>query len=296
VTTSEGSGLRQRTVCLFLAATIAIAVIEPLGARASGVVDWQLVRVRAGAAGAHVEVRLNGTAHMNGDDASLLGTGVGGTAIRNPLIFVSPLTIPPADGTITTTQPAGGLDTRLSTLSPHDFGLTVTTRDTLEPSGSVDLLVFITHGSLQVDASLVVEDGRATWEERSGSGSSDVPFAAPSDGGVAAHADFIDTGLSTPGAAVSEGAAGGFIPGTCEGVCTGAWIAPDEQRGSWTTAGFNALIEGSQLAVGLPLRFTFAGPAGNWSWTAGGVFTQPGAMAAWAPIGDDWTAFRPSGS
>jgi len=128
-------------------------------------------------------------------------------------------------------------------------------------------------GSRRIDAAGETANGTALATGEVAPPGSPVPASI----GLAA-------GASTTTVTVPAGAVGALSSGCLVGECVESWLAPD---GRTRTLHHEALVvEG--FTDGTP--FGFAGPAGSWQFAWSGVSRET-AVAAYAPIGDDWTRF-----
>ncbi|MDP9072793.1 MAG: hypothetical protein M3N98_01240 [Actinomycetota bacterium] len=253
--------------------------------------DWLVIKVTAGPHGAsHITGLVDYGGRLAGDGGVI---GEGFAASGSPFRDVFAFSFGGARKSIATTRQAGGAD---FTVVPAGPGGTIkggsnVTLDQLGPGGAAVILEFLPYGAVTECSVLAhVATGTIGISITTGTGSSLLRPADPADGGVAAEALVVAAGSATHSVTSPTGLVGA---GMFECNCSESWASPDGRSGSFQETS----TPSGGSAVG---NFIFAGPPGPWSWTwsgeagGGSSFGTPGEphLAAWAPIGNDWTYFK----
>jgi hypothetical protein len=280
-------------------ATLCIAAVAALPAlsKAAGD-DWILIKATAGEGGTSqgISIGIHGTGLTTGADELILGYGIG-----TPDFSFLNLANMGKDGIHADTSADLGAQhvevTPPDAAGEFELGVGIGTGATLAEGESIGIVIWVTGATITgLDlASVTAGSGTFSTTTSSGSGSRALAVADPSRNGPAVSAGSLGAGVASVDETTASGLVGA-VEWLCE-VCMGSWTAPDGRTGSWTANGNNLVAAGSWGAGG---PVSFSGPDGAWNWSWTGVTTangitlaQPGApvIAAYAPIGDDWTLF-----
>ncbi|MFN2613420.1 MAG: hypothetical protein ABR552_01200 [Actinomycetota bacterium] len=282
----------MRARLLLLVVLSSLMVAGPV-ARADAPPDWALLTITAGASEAHVCAKWIVTQIPSPDgSAPVFGWGFGHTGFGTEILVRT-------DGygptSISTTKSLGGVSFQVTTEGDPGSHIDqfVLVCGNLAPGERAAGVVFGTGLTIGVAPQPVFEfgDGTFTYDVETGTGSRAVLIAQPDDDGVGASVGSAAFGSSTPRQTADVGIVGAIDTyRTCLGMCRMGWASPDGDM--------RALSVVSTPAYSSRVDGTFAGPAGEWSWWWTGAtpgYDAHGApvLAAYAPIGDEWTLFRP---
>jgi hypothetical protein len=210
--------------------------------------------------------------------------GMGGADFGGVAVFTELNTRAPVE--LTTSSRAGGVHFEAPNPSPSlpytsSFAGGV---PSLGPGQAYYLLLFETNVSMHLDRVAHSRGLRVT--ATMGSGARAIEFAAPDDGGIAAAA-------GPAGIAVNASHRVRTGAGIVGGLASAPFLV--DQPPLWVSWHGPGGARGSDFCD-LGCDGKFAGPAGRWTWQWTGLDeddTQPPAIAAYAPIGPAWKAFRP---
>jgi hypothetical protein len=283
--------VRRAILMATLALGLAAATVSPLAAQLQR--DWMLIKY-TNTGGDWISIHVTG--HATGTGPVILGYGLAqpekGFAWVLPFrIGWGPTTVSlSANGTRRTVQilaaPSGAFDSSIA-IAPYD--------------GPTAVLVFVANGIIDT----ISDDAPPGAVRLQGTGSRALEVGAVTSGaGVTAGAAAVAVGTAT--AHSVAGVVGGIEPVSCA-ACVGSWRSPSGLTRTWAQAHtyLGVLFLSDVAGIG---PFTFAGPAGTWTWRwvgLGLIHARYGAfqtleeggpevvrggpvVAAWAPVGQDW--------
>ncbi|MBI4729406.1 MAG: hypothetical protein HY775_07885 [Acidobacteria bacterium] len=175
---------------------------------------------------------------------------------------------------VATTRDAGGYEVSVRPTTGYaghpfqwDFG------GELGSGEALAALLFVGGGAVaELVPSVVVHRGSVTLSRTEGNGTTILGLMDPDIGGVGVQALDFAVGSGEVSRSVGAGLVGVSVCTPRDKLCSAGWESPDGRSGS----------------------YAFAGPPGTWIWRWSGVGNPN--LAAWAPIGNDWTLFAGASS
>lgn len=264
--------------------------------------NWVLARVVTGPTGANgISIELAGSATLTGTGPAVFGHGLALRGFGAHLLSVWNVG---GDGlSVTTSRDLGGYDVQVSppTGDGYTFEYSAWLNLRFEPAETIVLVVFAPNATLgDLSAAATAASGEITFTSFSGTGATAIPLVDPERDGMGAQAGPAGAAVATEySASPAAGIVGAIVTRECEGPCTAQWEGPGVS-GGWTGVGAHALFGGiANPTFEWP---SFVGPAGEWTWRWTGAMLADDAapiwlfgspvIAAWAPIGEDWTRFE----
>jgi len=275
------------------------AVLFVLAAGAFGVgpasavadMDWFQVKVVAGPQGADFDIDTFFTAFSGGDGPLVSGFGYSRQGWGGAIV----VDMGGGKSSLTTTRDYGGLHVNAVRTGSRVDSSAFISFPSMPPGESASLLMFAPN----------VADFRAFRSVRFHNGSGDVQVTSGSGSAVVEPVTSDSTGRALELASVAAGdavhtteqstAIVGAMVADCV-KCDGGWTSPDGRTRDFSNISVPVVLHGAGGAA------SFAGPPGTWQWRWSGVRAvqndaddpnAPPALAAFAPIGDDWVLYKP---
>jgi hypothetical protein len=259
--------------------------------------DWVVATFTLTKPTANLSIRVDADVIRSGDGPTALGLGIADDLHTNPYVWALDM-----GGDIYATVNTYG-DIGERNLEVSERPVTGTSAGAsmgfgyggfdFQPGDSFSILVFTAGGTLTAPtARLIADDEVLNGSIETGTGSRMVRIPGTTTAGAVVAIDRFSAGSVTRSTAPAQGIVGAMavegFGGSCEaGACVWRAKSPDGTR--FDQVGFNA---GVAYSGSTPI----AGPAGTWTWSfAGGLAASP-MLAAYAPIGDNWTRFAQPGS
>jgi len=172
----------------------------------------------------------------------------------------------------------------------------------------IALMVFVVNGVIENTEFNPTSNGAPlTTSVRWGTDAAAVKVSEPTSG-IGVEAAAVGTGAGIYSRTVTAGLAGAIEGMSCQ-ACVGAWTPPGGKAHAWVSLRLPAcLYYICPYPTTYGIGVEFAGPAGLWKWTAAAlsasdhgavlvdgprVLLAEPVLAAYAPIGSDWTLFAP---
>lgn len=247
-------------------ATALVVLLVAPGALAAAAPDWMLATLVLPRDSRDPVVRVDGAGGRVADEPLVLGVGIAAPGS-------SRVTVTERVGDAVVASSVGDVWVRLVAPNTGAAGHGAAVRFVGNWSAGAEfrLLLFVTGGDLAASTTADAYDGQGDLpvDLATGDGSRAIVMAAPDDEGASVRALTVGAGATLAAHAPEAGIVGASAVTGCIGSCVAFWTSPDGREGT---------------------AATFAGPAGAWTFVGGGART-PDVVAAYAPIGDAWTAF-----
>ncbi len=287
-------------VSLTLAAPNAQAAPAPLANA-----NWVLVKATTSSV-SHITGSFTVTGRRTGEGPLVVGVGVsvrGGPSPYNDL-YVQRY----SGGSPTVGFTVGPASRSVRIAELEQGGWFVIPRAFQHDATLVALMVFVVNGVIEnMEFNPASSGVPLSTSVRWGTDAAAVKVAAPTHG-VGVEAGSAGSGAGIYSRTVPAGIAGAIEGMSCQ-ACVGAWTPPGGEAHTWV---YLRLPACTYYICPYPSTYgyggQFAGPAGLWKWRAAalaasdhgavlvdgpGVLLAEPVLAAYAPIGADWTLFTP---
>lgn len=296
-----------RTIRLAAAVLVALTLAAPHAHAASAPpanANWVLVKATTPDV-SHITGNFTVSGRRTGKGP--LVVGVGGSVRGGPypynFVYVERL----SGGSPTVGFTAGPASRSVRVTQLEQGGRFIVPRAFQDDATLVALMVFVVNGVIENMEFNPASGVPVSTSVRWGTDAAAVTVAAPTQG-IGVEVASAGTGAGIYSRMVPAGIAGAIEGMSCQ-ACVGAWTPPGGKEHAWVYLRLPVCL---YYICPYPSTYglggEFAGPAGLWKWTAvalaasdhgavlvdgPGILLAEPVLAAYAPIGSDWTLFAP---